>query len=120
MTSFVEVAQIVEKARAAVHSKAVADRARRRTEEMRPLAHQALQRLQREVERLAKQDGKLPDADTIAQIAFIGAMRDPWSLALKYNIVDAQAGKYTISSAGNDLMYDTADDPRIECEIGKP
>jgi hypothetical protein len=87
---------------------------------MRPKAEKALQRLQREVERLAKQDGKLPDEDAVAQIAFTGAMRDPWSLALKYKILDAQAGKYAISSAGDDLRYDTADDPRIECELGKP
>jgi hypothetical protein len=80
---------------------------------------QAFARLQKEIDRRYKEGGKLPDEDSIATIAFTGEMRDPWSLALKYQIIDPAAGKYAITSAGPDMQYGTADDPRLEVDLSK-
>jgi hypothetical protein len=90
-----------------------------RPEELKAEAVKTLERLQQEIEGHAKELGKLPDQETIDRLAFTGAMRDPWSLALKVQIVDAETGKYIITSAGPDLTYGAADDLRLECEMGK-
>jgi len=79
----------------------------------------AFARLKKEIDSLVAMTGDLPSEDHVAEIAFSGAMRDPWSLALKYKIVDAAAGVYVLTSAGPDMQYGTADDPHLEVDITK-
>jgi hypothetical protein len=90
-----------------------------RNELVHPKMPATFERFRMGIERLAKEKGQLPDEDTVAKIASAAGMRDPWSMALKYEIIDAEVGDYKLKSAGPDRSYGTDDDAYLECRRGE-